>query len=246
MTRNLKTLGLALIAVLALGAVVASTASAEKQNKFRTTTGAEAHLTAEADPNAKTQYFQASTANPHKFFSCNKVSLSTTVKDEATEITTSTPLSEECEAVLIPRTEPKEETKVSMFVELTTCHYFFKTNTTTGNPTGGEHANAGIKCNTAGDHIHSKVTALKLRCSTIPEQEIKHAVRYNNVEAGGIKEITLEATPHSIKVTTENSIACPTPEGKTIVHEDGLYTGKMTVKGYKDVNHTEPTSIFVE
>jgi outer membrane lipoprotein-sorting protein len=243
MTRNLKTLGIALMAVVVLGAVAASAASAA-QDKFRTTAGAEAHLTYEADPDAKTQYFQFSTADPDHFFSCNKITGKATVKDQATEITT-TPTYEECTATSL-KTNPTEETKVSAFVEFTTCDYNFLANTTTGNPTGGEHANVQIKCTTPGDEIHTKVTALKLKCITIPEQEIKHAVRYNNTETGGIKEITIEWTPHGIKVTTENSVACPTEGGVTKVHENGLYTGKVTLKGYKDAAHTERTSIFKE
>jgi hypothetical protein len=244
MTRNLKTLGLALIAVLVLGAVAASVASAV-QDTFRTSAGGEAEITGEADPDAKTQYFQGSTADPDKFFSCNKVSVGGKFKDGATSITTTTPKYEECEATSID-TVNHQTTKVSATIEFTSCDYNFLTNTTTGNPTGGEHASLEIKCTTAGDAIHIKVTALKIKCVTIPAQIVTHAVRYNNTETkAGTKEITIEATAHSITTTTENSVACPVPEGTT-VHEDGLYTGKTTVKGFKNAAHTEPTNIFKE
>jgi uncharacterized lipoprotein YehR (DUF1307 family) len=237
MTRNLKTLGLALVAALALSAVATAGASAQTHT-FRTSAGQTAHLTAQATGD---QVLKKST-NDTKEFVCKKMNIvqgTGTVVDSATSITAQ-PNYTECTAYKGANTTEG----VITFTEFTSCHYDFKNATTEGNPTGGKHANLAIKCTTPGDVIHLKVTALKIPCVTIPEQEIKHAVTYTNITDPGTgkKAIEIDFTPHSIKSETPDTLACPDPE----VHTDGTYVGSVVVTGFKDVNHTEPTDVFFE
>jgi hypothetical protein len=241
MTLNLKALGLALVAVLALSAVAASGASAQTKHIFRTSAEGTAHFTTKAE---NTQTFKGSTEDP-KFFSCDNVSAKGTFKDGAKEITaTNVEYSGNCVAVEEEEGEVVKE--VLAIPEFTECDYLFTNETTGGNKTGGEHAGVHIKCPT-GQAVHLKVTALKLNCVTIDEQEVADAVRYNNqVTEGGRKDITIEATAHNITVTTPNTAACPTGTGEPVLHHDGLYTGNVSVTGYKDAAHTEPTNIFKE
>jgi hypothetical protein len=243
MTRNLKALGLALVAVLALSAVAASGASAQTEDTFRTSAGQTAHFTTKSE---STQVFKGST-NDDKYFSCDEVSAEGTFKDGATQVTaTNVEYTGNCVAV-----DPGgEKEEVSAKAEFTDCDYLFTNETTAGNPTKeAEHANVHIVCPKAGEgeKVHLKVTALNLNCVTIEQQQIAHAVRYKTQKTeGGRKDITIEATPHNIRVTTPNTVACPTPSNEPETHEDGTYSGSVSVTGYKDANHTEPTDISVE
>jgi hypothetical protein len=236
MTRNLKALGLALVAVLALSAVAASGAAAQTEHKLRTSAGQTAHFTFKAE---NTQLIKSST-NDTKFHSCNEVSAKGTFNDGAKEFTaTNVVYSGNCVAV-------EGEKEVLATPEFTECDYLFTGKTTAGNPTGGEHASYHIKC-PVGQAIHTKVTALKLNCITVDAQEVPDAVRYKTqVTEGGREDITIEITAHNIEVTTPDTAACPTGTGGPITHKDGLYTGNISVTGYKDANHTETTNISVE
>jgi hypothetical protein len=241
MRLNLKALGLALVAALALSAVAASGASAQT-HVFRTSAGQTAHLTAKSTGN---QVFKAST-NDAKEFVCKQVNIAQgtgTVKDAVTEVTAQ-PAYGECTAYKGANTTEG----VVAFTEFTSCHYDFKGETTAGNPTGNKHANVQIKCTTPGDFVHLKVTALKFNCVTLPEQVITDAVNYTNITdpETGKKAVEVDATPHSIESITPNTAACPTASGKEETHKNGSYTGEVVVTGFKDVNHLEPTDVFFE
>jgi hypothetical protein len=239
MTRNLKAIALALAAALALSAVAASGASAQN-HVFNTTAGQTAHLTAAATGD---QVFKKSTDDTKEFV-CKKMNIvngTGTVTDGATEVTAQ-PNYTECTAYQGANTTEG----VSATSEFTSCHYNFKGSTTAGNPTEGNHANFQLKCTTPGDAFHTKVTALKLNCVTIPEQEIKHAVTYKNITENGVGAIEVAWTPHSIKSITPDTAACPTESGNEEVHEDGTYKGNVDLTGFKNTGHTEPTGIFIE
>jgi hypothetical protein len=244
MIRNLKTLGLALVAALALSAVAASGAAAQTEHTFHTTAGQTAHLTARA---TNDQIFKAQTGDAKELV-CKKANFVTgkaTVADGAKSIT-ATPEYTECKAW--PEGTGEGKSSVALFTEFTSCDYDFKNKTTAGNPTGGSHANYQIKCTTPGDHIHTKVTALKLNCVTIPEQEIKHALTYTNITdpETGKQAIEVHFTSHTTKTTTPNTAACPTESGKEEVHENGTHTGTVDVTGFKDTEHKEPTGVYFE
>ena len=218
----LKTIGLALSAAFALSAVAAATATASTHH-FKGPVGAQVEVVAN-----NTQLFKGTT-NDTKLISCKKVTASGSIVNETDDKLTVKPDYSECEAV-------EGETKVTAHVEEGNCAYTFTGKTTSGNPTGGEHAEVHIEPITGEEcHIEVKLTALKLKCVSIPDQTVTDAVTYEQIVVGGNKQgIRVTATPHSIESTTTHSAACPTPEQKTVVHDghtddSGLYTGTVDV-----------------
>jgi hypothetical protein len=217
MSRNLKVLGLALVAVLAMSAVAASAASAAAKHHF--TAPKAGSLTPVAN---STQLFEATTGTGN-LISCNKVTATGTNPTTGDSLTVKPDYSE-----CIAKKANGEEFVAN--VTESECAYEFKGETTPGNLTGGEHANVVIE-DISGDgvcHIHVTLTAFNLKCVSIPNQTIKHAVRYEQVDENTIR---VNATPHTITSTTTNSIACPTASGGTEEHiEKGLYTGTVDVR----------------
>ena len=228
MNRMLKTIGLALCAAFALSAVAAATASAATDH-FTGTAGSSLEVVGN-----NTQLFKGTTDDT-KFISCNKVSVEGSLAVATDDELTVKPKYETCEAV-------DGETKVTAFVDTSKCAYIFQGQTTEGNPTEDEHANVLIEPITGEEcHINVTLTALKLKCVSIPDQIVTHAVTYENVpniKGSGKNGIRVNATPHSIESTTTHSAACPLPEQKTVVHKgheeglnekSGLYTGTVEV-----------------
>jgi hypothetical protein len=263
MTRNLKALGLALCAAFALSAIGASAASAVVQDEFTSDAVGEqiTHLTAKqkTDGNTKNihgenlggvQEFQGTTGD-EKTLKCNEVSAKATFTGPKVKDITATNVEYKSCGAFKTNAEGKTEKIATTFVEFTSCDYHFygETTETANGPVGTKanenHANVEIKCTVAGDHVHIKATELKLKCITLPAQNVLHAVRYFNTG----EDVSIHATAHGIKSTTENSIACPTKNGGTEVHEDltkgGTYTGEITVEGFKDAAHTEKTKVQV-
>jgi hypothetical protein len=133
-----------------------------------------------------------------------------------------------------------------MFIEQNGCDYQFTGKTTPGNPTGGEHATLHIKNHLSPAspcHIETKVSAFKLKCMSIPNQEIKHAVRYVNETVPSPDHITIKMTAHGFETTTTNSVACPTASGGTEVHTNGQFTGDVTVKAHNAKQVAVPISV---
>jgi hypothetical protein len=222
MKSKISALGLALVAALALSALGAQAASAANKH----------HVSAAQAWSPKTtaknlQVFE-STTDGGAGFKCKKLSATGNIPTTAEEITV-TPFYEECEAF------EGGETKASAFVENGGCDYRFASQTTADNPTGGSHANVSIvNHESPGEpcHIQIKVTAFKFKCSSVPNQEVEHAVRY---EQDGEKAIWIKATAHGIESTTTNSIACPTESGETEVHTNGSYEGEVTVEAQSGI-----------
>jgi hypothetical protein len=217
MKRNLKSLCIAIVAVLAMSAVVASAASAAAKHHFTSPKTGTLSVV-----NNSTQKFEATTGEGN-FKSCNKFTF--TVGTNPTTGDSLTVLPDYSECIF-----KKGETESVANVNESECAYEFKGETTPGNLTGGEHANLIIE-DISGDgvcHIHTTVTAFNLKCVSVPNQTIKHAVRYAQVDENTIR---FEITAHSVTSTTTNSIACPTASGGTEVHtEGGLYTGTVDVR----------------
>jgi hypothetical protein len=229
MKSKISALGLALFAALAFGALSASAASAATD-----------HITA-SEPWTPTvssvgeQVFE-STTNEGDGFKCKEVSATVTEEIAATsDEFAATPTYGDCVAF------EGGETKAAAHVENGGCQYRFEGETTAGNPTGGEHANVIIERHEeiGPCHIQIKVTAFKFKCSSVPEQVIEHAVRYEQ----GDKDIVIKATAHGIESTTTNSIACPTETGGTEVHTNGSYTGDVTVKGHNKAKENVPLTL---
>jgi hypothetical protein len=261
MTRYLKTLGLALSAAFALSALASASASATN-HEFRTDEpNGTASITAhelkpgttedEHGPLHGEQVFKATTGEGEKTLKCKEVHAVGSFKDGANAITV-TPEYKNCAAYFgttgkeeeyTPKLfRPETEKLAGIFVEFKSCHYNFLgvTTETTTLGTEGHHASVELHCDEEGDHVEIRVTSLKLKCISLPEQTIADAVHYQNVANGDVK---VHATAHGIISTTTNSAGCPTPGGETVVHDNlangGTYTGEVLVEGFNGGNPTD-------
>lgn len=221
MTRNLKALGLALVAMFAMSGLAASAAQAV--STFNSD-GTPTFLTAEAKTS---QTF----VDGEKEVICEKVGVAATDKIVGTSVTEVTvhptysgspaePNGAACTAKL-SATE-----SVKAFVEFTTCDYKF-----TAATDANGHAVTHIVCTTPGDAIHIKVTALKLKCYTITEQTLGGGgsgggVHYDTTGTTPNRDIDVTAT--NIKVKAHREGACG--EGETTA----TYNGTVTVKGHNE------------
>jgi hypothetical protein len=229
-TRKNSVLGLAFLAALAVSALMANAATAATD-----------HITA-PEPwtpaaSAATQGQFESTTGGGKGFTCNSAAIVTSEQIPATaDEVTGTPSFAECSAV------EGGETIASVFIENGGCDFRLSGETTSGNPTGGEHgtvvignhADPGQPC-----HLELKVTAFKFKCSSIPNQEVEHAGRVEQKE----EHLLVKATAHGIESTTTNSIACPTESGGTEVHTNGSLTGNVTLKGHNSNEEPVPLTL---
>jgi hypothetical protein len=247
MNRKLKTLGLALCAAFALSAVAAASAAAVTHDFHSTAVDEVTHLTAQAED---LQTFKGET-NDAQAVGCKKVNVKGTIEGNTAESVTVEPDYTECG--IYEENEAGEKVKIAgATIDDNDCHYKFTGATTPGNATeNGEHATVHLENatgNTCTEGITVTVSAFQITCIHVELQEVKDAVRYNNIEeeVGGkkVEAITLEATAHGIKsITTHNAFVCPTPEGKPKTDTNGSYTGKVKVTGFDDAAHTEPVSI---
>lgn len=233
MNHKLKVLGLALFAVLAVGAMTASGASA---HKFASNVNT-AYLTAEADPDGGgTQSFWTTTAEPNEHLDCTNVNVNGMFTGEGggTEATSVTvePLYTGCTA-----TKPGLGT-VAMTMTPHGCTYKF-TGVTSKDITNKESAEVHLECPVGVTGIETDVTALKISCVDIEPQTL-HGVTYVNRNTGK-EEITIELDIHGIHSTTTETAACD--EG---THTNGLYKGNITVKGYEDAAHTKQANITIK
>lgn len=243
MNRNLKALGLALIAVFAMSGLAASAAQATN-GAFQFEAGT-TKLTAEAYPTDPSQVFGVL---EDKFtFTCNELSgrstsfssMEVTAENIVFSDTGLTPTTDKCTAGLVNAT-----------VEMHGCDLRFTPGTTvTGNPgepvTGTTEGTADIICPAGGE-----ITIIaEAGCAVhIPEQTGVGPVYFHTVETGTKEEITVEAKINHVPVSLHNhgfkykgtGFACNTGGA---YKEDGSYTGKVTVKG-DDINGNQ-TNITV-
>jgi hypothetical protein len=237
MTRNLKTLGLALAAVLAISAMAAQGASAAVEHEFHAD-GEKAIVTGTNSIMETAGEKTETVLNVHKIavgaagtWQCNKVQTESTqvgtkVGDGTYKADTITviPHYSECTFGGNPVT-----------VNFNHCALVFDSDTTAGNSTGGEHANVEIEC--SGESVIEIDTSI---CTiTIGPQLIKHAVRYEN-DKHNKNAVNFIFTAHKLKMgkkkTTESQTGCLLfPTG-----EIGTYTGKITGTCYKDEDETTP------
>jgi hypothetical protein len=235
MTRNLKIMGLALVAMLALGASAASSASA--QHQFTSDEADPVYLTAESS-NA---VFSTKTATIGVECETNEAVGSA---ESPTEEVTVTPTYEGCTAGFLGEAP----------VDMTGCSYVLFSETTEHLGTDGEtvetHAPVTIECPDEA-RIDVEISACPI---TIDDQEDGklHGVTYHNDEGtGGSKDdVTVTVTVDKIHYegdwTEENNFLCETLGGLNRSASDGTYTGSFTVTGFADQSHTEPVNIHVK
>ncbi|HEX3174308.1 MAG TPA: hypothetical protein VHQ43_08845 [Solirubrobacterales bacterium] len=218
MTRKLKALAVPCFALLAMGAIGASAASAhtfdvEVDHTF---------LSAEVTPTfqeGKQIFTTAAGEWVCKKISLPKASPENTIlvgegKTTGIEAVTAQPEYTECTSTI------PELGTVKAKVEFTSCYYEF-----TGKTDANEHAEWHLKCTTPGDEIHIKVTAANLKCFTIPAQTLG-GIHYTDTpnSGGATRDIDILTTTTGIEITKEG--ACGSGFEKT-----ATYSGEVTVKG---------------
>ena len=225
MTRNLKALGLALVAIFAMSAIASSAAQATPG--IFTWTAGTTKLTAEQDAVGGLQKFTTSNGNVE----CNEVHGEATVAGtESAEVTAQNIKyqnsgSAECNGPF--GTHPK--------IEFNSCDYLFtagETIGTTGMETTGQ---AHIKCATAGQQIVINASVCTIK---VAEQTPTGGHVIFKTITGTKNHVTIEATVTGITYTAS---------GLCTGGNNGTYTGNVTVKGYKQTPHeaAQQTSIEV-
>jgi hypothetical protein len=201
MTHKLKTFGFALVAVLALNAAIAASASAwftwEEEEK--------------KDPPIATGSsvgFQL-LYNEKEELTCKAVSF-----DNGTVfggVITATPTFNECTLVSSGGT-------LTAFVEMTSCDFEFHTDWA-----------MGIVCpNGTEAHVSVTVLGVKTKCLTIPSQSQggskEKTVTYSNTGSGATADVDVEVNVKGLEYKRGGVCGSGT-------FEDGGYIGEITVKG---------------
>lgn len=262
MNRYLKMLGLALVAVFALSAALASSAWAEEEE----TTAAhfysheeETVLTGEQIPLTGHELNEFKIGETS--FTCPTAKVEGTVegtKTDRTQHQLETGKEQEkvfsATQVTVHPTYGNEE-KVCQIkvgetnfgkakVDTTGCTYTFSAHTTKTTPQEEEHAKVWIECDTTGvgeeAEQHEIHITGPLGCNiTVGEQGPKHGVRYSN-EGLFTNETAIEVdiTVKEIKYTA--TAACGLA-GVPEEGEDATYDGGFTIKGFEDEGGGTPT-----
>jgi hypothetical protein len=223
MSRNLKLLGTALVAVLALAAVMASVAQAKFDTITTFPTSEETAIVTAESVGVQTISLGNGVAITCTGFKVEEG----TIKDKDTSITTHPVL-----------TGCKIGGVVVISFATTGCNYLFTSETTTNTTSAKEDATLHIECE-AGKEIK---IGPALGCEiSIPEQTL-HGVHYTNVTPTGSANeremhIATEFTVMNVKYTTKG---CESVAGEADgIHEGGEYKGNVTIKGFKDENKVE-------
>jgi hypothetical protein len=228
MTRNSKALGLALLAVFALGVVGTQGASAADSHQFQF--------------DGQKTIITGKNTNSHEFsiggafaVQCTIVAFESTVdagagQTEADEITVR-PTYNNC--TFGGQAAP---------VFVNDCAYVFDSDTTEGGTTGGKHAQLKIECAAGGMiKIHT------VQCTImIGEQTLADAVTYKNDTANSTEFIT---TAHGIVIGKERNTAsqpvngCLTfPTGPVLKYIGAMTNECRTDEGQSQANPTTPSN----
>jgi hypothetical protein len=220
MTRNLKILGLALAAVLAMTAVMASAAQATKFHA----TKYPVKLTAIED--TQDHVFKAGGGQ----VTCNTTDFTgTATEDSSTQTINAT--YDECEAL------ENEATIDGFGLTAPNCDYLFHASGT-----------ADLKCK-AGTQVVITTPVCNFTVPAqngLATLKFTNKAASGITQ----HDITVDINVTKIKYTIDNVFLCNLflkeghEAGKT--YEDGVYEGNSTLKGYEDINGTEGASVGVE
>jgi hypothetical protein len=230
MTRNLKALGLALIAVFAMSALVASAAQAEFTfTGWETNESTHVHTTFKsAQTGAFSDAFQVTSGKTAlRCQSANGEGTSTT-GDDAT-VTLAVIYSSNCSAAEIQNTAT---------VEPTSCHFRFHV---TGKHTEHEYTGtADVFCTTPGDSIHVTIWTSTNHSGaptceiTIPEQNGINGITYTNITGGAKKTIQVDINATNVTTNmTKGGILCGESTGVTAT--TGTFVGTDVVSCFNSV-----------
>lgn len=222
MVRKLRALGLAVGALFAMSALVASAAQAETPAQFNATSYPSI-LTVEAKA---TQTFTAGTLPA---ITCEKVSGEATVSEETSTITGVNVEYTECEADLFGGT--------AATVNFNGCDYVFHAGTMEGTSTST--GSADLVCPEGKEVV---INASGLCTVRIPGQTELGPITFHNEPAGeGTPEHWVRMSPNVSGIASSHSGFCGS--GSDAV---GTYTGDVAVKGFEDVEDEEGSPVGVE
>jgi hypothetical protein len=223
MTRNLKMLGLACCAVLALAAFGAQTASANVLHHFKVG-AAKADITATGHPTEPAQKFFAKPGGAA--IECKQVHLEGTQVAETTTTLELTPTYTECSAAGFPLTVTDEG-----------CKFVFHAETTLDPVTGVENAPTDLNCEGGKGKIDWKIPAIGCtitysdRSGANTVNQGLHGIHYVNTQTSGEAE-TVTAEWHDSNIHYE-STGCGLAGISNGTHATGTLLGKVTIKAYK-------------
>jgi hypothetical protein len=223
MIRNLKALGLALVAMFAMSAVVAAAAQATASNFKADSTTENAIFKASEDPGNPTQDFLTDFGD----FKCQTVSAEGTAAKTTASVTATNVKyaghfegGEECEAL---------SQAFGAEVKFNGCDYVFHAGTSTG--TGTSAGTADIEC--PEEAVIEVAVAGGLCTVTVPEQTGLGPITYHNVAVEGSNNdvVTLEAEIDNTIDYEGHGLFC-----ETGARFNGDYFGSAVVKAF---NHNE-------
>ena len=227
MTRNLKALGLALLAICAFGALAAQGASAALEHEFHSAVANTIVTGKNIEGKEKFAVGAAGTVECNKsIFEAQQTGTEVSANTFQSDTLTVTPRYEECTFGGQPAT-----------VSFNHCAYVFDSDTGETEPekeVKTQHANVEVEC---GKNEKEEVSRIEIDTSvctiTIGPQVVKHAVKY---EADGSNESAIKIKSTATKVvtgkvkTTESQTGCLLfPTGAI-----GTYTGVATSECFKD------------
>lgn len=231
MTRNIKALGLALLAAFAFSAIVAQGASAvAEEHEFETTGEQTTVLTGH----------QETGENHHTFtigetvLTCHIATFEGTMAGVRADHVELVPTYKECHSNI-------EKTTNSAKVTVNGCTFTFDSDTqeTVTNEVAETHAPVSMTCPAGKD-----ITIVQLSCviHVLPFEGL-HGVTYTNLPnhgPGGKDAVTVTATVTGIPTTTTGGLAC-LAAGLGFAHKtwESTYTGKTEVTGYEDLSSEE-------
>jgi len=234
MTRNLKALGLALVAVFAFSAMAASSASAVTDHI--TVGSVPATLTGTGSDNV----FKITNATPLSV-ECTTARFHATVSSLGVTSVTAT-AEYEGRINQTPHTVDCDSGLGQVTVNMNGCDYDL-TGETTGLDNGSADATVSITCSGTNEIVVEDTTHLcKIK---IPAQTpTSGGVVYTNEGAGSSKDIKVTATVTGITYTTEGS-GCKLA-GLAAEANNADYTGNVTVKAFEDLSTGEGAQIPLE
>jgi hypothetical protein len=233
MKRNLKTLAAALMAVLAMGAVIASAAQAAENEEIEVGLDANgtAVLTGSLDGAEHAFVIDGTTPNGKLTTKC----AISTFEGKVTGVKGAAVLKTK-DVTLTPTYTTCKTSGLGTTVVMNGCKYTF-----TG--AAATTANVDIVGCTTGKKIEVQISAFAGCIVSVGEQNNLAHVVYTNSGTASAMDITAEATVTGIAY--EESAKCPDPGAKT----DGTYTGNVTLTASelsKEVSVTKHGHTYIE
>ena len=231
MIRNLKALGLALVAALVLGAIGAQGASAVVEHSYRFDAANETTvLTGHSESD---HVFELGTGGAK--VTCTTVTLSgTQQKGNILDTITLHPIYTSCKLGLN-----------NVTVTTNGCNLIYDSDTTANPHFGGEHAAVSIECEPSHDIKIDAACSITKKGS--PSNQSLHGVEITTRSSAdshsGKSAITLNTTIGKIHYETTGSALACNAIGKPIgTYTDGITKGAISLTGYEDNTGVSPTS----